>query len=213
MARKEVAVILPVFKDGLSDNELLSLKQCLTTLKAYPVFFIGPTKLNTAVYEDICHTHIPFNIKRFENGFFNDIGSYNRLMLSTDFYKSFLDYKFILIHQLDAFVFKDELEYWCRKNYDFIGAPNLPHQNRVNEVQFLKGYSKFIHRFNRIFQTNHKISNVGNGGFSLRKTASCYWMLRMLKNQLDNWGENNEDGFLSIGEIYFILFLNFRPMK
>ena len=45
------------------------------------------------------------------------------LMLSPFFYESFLDFKYVLIHQLDVFIFKDELNYWCNQNYDYIGAP------------------------------------------------------------------------------------------
>ncbi|RZJ60002.1 MAG: ABC transporter ATP-binding protein, partial [Flavobacterium sp.] len=37
--------------------------------------------------------------------------AYNRLMKFTGFYGSFIQYDFMLIHQLDAFVFKDELLY------------------------------------------------------------------------------------------------------
>jgi hypothetical protein len=35
--------------------------------------------------------------------------------LSASFYERFLDTKYILIYQLDAFVFKDELQEWCDK--------------------------------------------------------------------------------------------------
>ena len=31
----------------------------------------------------------------------------------------------MLIYQLDAFVFQDDLAYWCQQNYDYIGAPWL----------------------------------------------------------------------------------------
>jgi hypothetical protein len=195
MAGNMVAVIIPIYKLQPDAIELVSLKQCIRVLKNYPIIFIGPFKLNTTVYEDICQDHIPFNLTLFDDDYFSGIEGYNKLMLSPGFYKTFLDYKYILIHQLDAFVFKDELAYWCMKNYDFIGAPNLPREKQANEIQFLKGYSKLLNAANRIFKTNHKISNVGNGGFSLRKTKACYWLLKILKSKTYAWGKNNEDGF------------------
>jgi hypothetical protein len=201
------AVIIPVYKEQINDNEIISLEQCVKILNNHPIIFITSKNLDTSFYEGFCKQKVNFLVKRFDDFYFEGIMGYNRLMLSASFYKAFIDYKFILIHQLDAYVFKDDLEYWCSQGYDYIGAPHLPHQNRANEVQFLKGYSKFINFFNGIFRTNHKISNVGNGGFSLRKTKTFYRMLKILKPQVSKWGANNEDGFFKYwGNILYPFF-------
>lgn len=176
----------------MSVNEIISLKQCIKILQGYPIIFVGPISLNTKKYEELCEN---FLIKRFNDKYFEDIDGYNRLMLSPAFYKVFLNYKFVLIHQLDAYVFKDDLQYWCDQNYDFIGAPNFPHENKANEFQFLKGYSKILNLANKMRATERKLSNVGNGGFSLRKTNSCHLLLKLLKTKVNKWGKNNEDGF------------------
>jgi hypothetical protein len=55
----------------------------------------------------------------------------------------------MLIYQLDAYVFKDELEYWCNKDYDYIGAP-WAYKNGSGKIEL----------------------RTGNGGFSLRKISS-----------------------------------------
>ena len=190
-----VAIIIPIYKPQLNPNELLSLKQCLRILKKYPIIFIGPKELDTTIYQEACRDYTPFKLQAFDDSYFNGIAGYNKLMLSPAFYKTFLPYKYILIYQLDAYVFKDELEYWCNQNYDFIGAPQPPHENQPNKMQFLKGYAKLIPIANKLFKTHHKISNVGNGGFSLRKTRTCYWLLRLLKSKADAWMPYNEDGF------------------
>lgn len=190
-----VAVIIPVYKTTLSKTELMAVNQCLRILHNYPIIFIGPNNLDVTTYRNICGDKVVFNFKGFDQQYFDNIAGYNKLMLSPFFYKAFIQYRYILIHQTDAYVFKDELSYWCSMGYDFIGAPQTPHQNASGEMQFLKGYAKFIALVNRLFKTNRQISNVGNGGFSLRKTRKTLIILRLLKSKIDNWGTNNEDGF------------------
>lgn len=202
-----VAVTIPIYKDAINPDELMSLNQCINILKDYPIIFFAPVGLNVDAYRQVCQDKISFTIKFFEKHYFNNVAGYNQLMLSANFYKSFLRFKFILIYQLDAFVFKDDLEYWCYKNYDYIGAPFAPNQNREDGVQFLKGYSRLVTLANNIFSTNHKVSNVGNGGFSLRKTATFYRLLKLLKSKVTAWGKNNEDVFFSYwGNILFPFF-------
>jgi hypothetical protein len=206
MADKLTAVVIPIYKQQLSDNEAISLKQCLSVLKKHPIIFVGPNKLNPDAYKSIC-ADAGFNLLTFDDSYFESIAGYNQLMLSPSFYKSFFAYKFILIYQLDAYVFKDELTYWCNKNYDFIGAPHMRHDNLEGEMQFLKGYAKFINFINDIFKTKHQISNVGNGGFSLRKTKACYWLLKILKGKVKAWGTHNEDGFFKYwGNVFYPFF-------
>lgn len=86
----------------------------------------------------------------FHENYFKSIDGYNKLMLSPSFYKAFSNYEYILIYQLDAWVFKDELQHWCNQKYDYIGAP--------------------------IYQ-NNKLIGIGNGGFSLRKVDYCLKVL------------------------------------
>lgn len=68
-------------------------------------------------------------------------------MLDRSFYERFAEYKYMLIYQLDAWVFRDELDEWCSKGYDYIGAPWIEKDDR-GDLQ---------------------LTGVGNGGFSLRR--------------------------------------------
>ena len=94
-------------------------------------------------------------------------------MLSFNFYESFLDYKYILIYQLDAFVFKDDLIFWCNKNYDYVGAPWIASISN-------NPFTLLLNKISSIFDSKEKkerkkiFFKVGNGGFSLRKVASHY---------------------------------------
>ena len=45
------------------------------------------------------------------------------MLLTADFYRRFTDYEYILIHQLDVFLFEDKLLEFCDMGYDYIGAP------------------------------------------------------------------------------------------
>lgn len=193
---KELVVItIPLYKHVPDADELLSLKQCILILSDHPVVFFAPKGFNTSIYDELCTGKILYSFEFFDKEYFTGIEGYNKLMLSAYFYKRFLQYKFILIYQLDALVFKDQLEYWCRQNYDYIGAPQIAHTNDPNEMQFLKGYAQILEKINNLFKTSYKVSNVGNGGFSLRKTKSCYWLLKLLHSKVKKWGYYNEDGF------------------
>ena len=119
-----VCVVIPVYKDNLSHSENLSLVQCCKILQHYPVTIISPSCLKISEYETILQKYsVAYSVKYLDNYYFCNIQSYNRLLLSDLFYQCFIDYRFILIYQLDAYVFKDELMYWCNKGYDYVGAP------------------------------------------------------------------------------------------
>lgn len=205
--KNTVAVVIPVYKARPNHTELVSIKQCLSILKDHPIIFFGPESLDIGAYAALCDGNVPFKFKSFEKRYFENIAGYNRLMLSPHFYRAFSNYRYILVHQPDAYVFKDELDYWCSQGYDFIGAPHPAHQNVAGEMQFLKGYAKLIGRANYFLGTQHRISNVGNGGFSLRNTAKCMWLLKLLSSKKIKWGDNNEDGFFKYwGNLLYPLF-------
>ncbi|RZK57797.1 MAG: hypothetical protein EOO87_01975 [Pedobacter sp.] len=203
MHRKQVSVVIPIYKEQLTVLELTSLRQCITVLKNYHFTFFCPLTLNTKSYEILCDQKISYTIERFASKYFDDINGYNKLMLSPHFYKKFIGFRYILVHQLDAFIFSDQLTYWCKKNYDYIGAPNTPHLNQPGEIQFLKNYSNFL----RLLRIKRKISNVGNGGLSLRKTRSCYLLVTLFYFAVKKWENNNEDGFFKYwGNLLYPIF-------
>jgi hypothetical protein len=52
-----------------------------------------------------------------------NIQAYNRLMVAPFVYEALSGYSHVLIHEPDALVLKDELDYWCSQPFDYIGAP------------------------------------------------------------------------------------------
>ena len=116
-------IVIPVYKDVLDTNEYKSLSQCLKILYKHPICLIGPEDLNYSVYNEVFSKYgVKFDIETFDSNYFKSVAGYNKLMLSRFFYERFSSYKYMLIYQLDAYVFKDELDYWCDKDYDYIGA-------------------------------------------------------------------------------------------
>ena len=150
----------------------------------YDISLVCPCGLNVGEYASVFNNlNVKFKTQEFDESFFESTKTYNLLMLSADFYKRFINYDFMLIYQLDAYVFKDELGYWCEQGYDFIGAP-------WNRYDFLR---------NKI----HLIEAGVNGGFSLRKIPSFIKVLSdegngkiILKDFISSG--RNEDGFFSI---------------
>lgn len=156
-----VSVIIPIYKSVPSNEEKKSLEQCFKTLGHYPIIFFCGLSLDTNYYYRLVSEFgLKFEKRTFEDCYFIDISAYNKLLLSHFFYKSFDDFEFILIYQLDSWVFKDELYFWCDKGYDYIGAPwynDLEKKEDENDITLI---------------------GVGNGGFSLRKTSSILSILK-----------------------------------
>ncbi len=159
-----VVIIIPIYKEKLNDNELISLNQCLKILSRHPILYVGPNSLNVDYYKNIMRSfNAPFNIEYFGETWFKDINGYNRLLLTREFYVRFSSYQYMLIYQLDAYVFKDTLLEWCSLGYDFIGAPSVGH------------YKDDVFSYNLV---------VGNGGFSLRKIKTYVEAFDYKKNLL-----------------------------
>jgi len=113
------AIVIPAYKKEINFFERASLKQCIKIFKGYPLILIAPRSLDTGNYTRL----FPFKIERFADDSFLSVRSYSRLLLSADFYSRFKSYSYILMYQPDAYVFRNELDYWCSQGYDYIGAP------------------------------------------------------------------------------------------
>ena len=146
---ENLAIVIPVYKKELAWNEEISFYQTLRVLGSYPIIMVCPKSLELSAYNAIAgHFNKTLFRESFKDGFFANIAGYNRLLLSQEFYQRFQRYDYILIAQLDTFIFRDELEKWCAKGYDYVGAP----------------------LFGRQMDITH--GSVGNGGLSLRRIGA-----------------------------------------
>jgi hypothetical protein len=142
-------IVVPVYKASLTENEISSLRQCFEVLHQVPFCFICSNSFFFKEnYQQFIPGNIQYTVSRFDDKYFTSLEAYNKLLLSIKFYKRFRSYQYLLIYQLDAWVFKNELDYWCAKGYAYIGAPWFQGWHNATPE------SKFI--------------GIGNGGFSLR---------------------------------------------
>lgn len=169
-----VAVVVPVYKQILSEMEIISYQQLLKILGQFDIVIIAPNGLNLPL--EMKENNI--NVEYFDTEYFRSVHSYSCLMLSEGFYQRFLKYQYILIYQLDAFVFKNELLHFCSLGYDYIGAP------------WLSGFCEYTN-------LKRKILYVGNGGFSLRRVEACLNVLCRHQKLRRIYQERNEDAFFS----------------
>lgn len=167
-------VIIPVYQSIISQWEVKSFVQCCRVLSNYTICLVSYAELDCSIYYQMASANGVLLIREnFDSNYFESISGYNALMISKLFYQRFAAYDYMLIHQLDAYVFRDELDEWSTKGYDYIGAP------------WFKNYLSY--------EEGANLWRVGNGGFSLRKIKTFIQILETRKPIL---------GFVSLCEKY-----------
>lgn len=146
-------IVIPVYKEELDILEKISIERLMKVIgnKNYSIALVCPNSLNVEAYQH----YIPnADIKRFDDLYFKSTATYSQLCISYDFYDTFSEYEYMLIYQLDCYLFYDSIEEWCNKGYDYVGGPIMSTDcgwDTVKKNQ--KEYTPY----------------VGNGGFSLRR--------------------------------------------
>ncbi|GAB6011777.1 DUF5672 family protein [Viscerimonas tarda] len=148
-----MVIVIPVYKTQPDRFERTSFIQCLKVLGKYSFSLVTYEGLDVSCYTNLFQQFgCQYKLVVFDKEYFKGWASYNKLLLSRDFYGAFNQYRYMLIYQLDAYVFEDELADWCDKGYDYVGAPWFEDFGNSHTVSDLKA--------------------VGNGGFSLRNIPS-----------------------------------------
>ncbi len=141
---KKTIIVIPIHKLDLSEFEMVSLLRVQDIFKEHEIVVLCP---NYLIKQDF------YGLKKIgiSSYWFKSLNRYNKLKKSKYFFSKFSNYDFVLTYELDAYVFRDELQLWCSKGYDYIGAP------------WFEGFTEA--------DSNSRIIGVGNSGFSLRKTT------------------------------------------
>ena len=138
------AVVIPIYKTVLTKIESASLQKVINTLGSnYDIYLLHGKSLKINSLSE--KFNFIFGDCSCEDVFLSGRAPYSDMCEMKEFYQMFSKYQYILIYQLDAWIFEDRLEYFIKHDYDFYGS---------------------IHTF-----SGHS-NAVGNGGFSLRKVSS-----------------------------------------
>ena len=186
----DCVIIVHIYKEKFNYFEEKSIENLFELLgNKYDIYAICPEIMNLNYYIK------KFNFKKyvpFSSIYFTHPLGYSYLMTNIKLYEYFSEYKYMLIHQPDAWIFSDNLEEWIKKDYDMIGTINYYHMFNNHKLSYYKISENF-----KLF----------NGGLSLRKIS---WMIDNLKNikfthikhNDNNYKYNNyyfnEDNFISL---------------
>lgn len=157
---KGAAIVIPIYRFPLSADEEVSLACVRSVLHRHPMIFVAPN--NLAFPSGFLRGE---QIIRFPGRFFTYPVGYNRLLMTSRFFRSFHLYTHILVYQLDCLVFRDELDFWCSRDDDYVGSPWMDaYGGDPGSIPEWK---------------------VGNGGFSMRKISTALGILskRIVRGQ------------------------------
>src|SRR5258708_1605717 len=99
-----VAIVIPHVKNQLMRSEKISVEHWKKYLSKYDTYTVSPPGISPPDKN--------MKVKTFDVGNFTSVKSYSRLLLTPEFYQAFKTYEYILIYQLDALVFSDQLAFW-----------------------------------------------------------------------------------------------------
>jgi hypothetical protein len=183
-------VLIPCYRSELSPAERISLRQCRHVLAAYDCKVILPEGL--ALPEAFAGLEPEY----FPAGHFKSVQDYSCFLLNLEFYDRFRAYDYMLIYHLDAYVFRDELDFWCAQGFDYIGAPwgNAPFLGLPKMRKGLPWHARPLWLARWLYRQDFR---VGNGGLSLRRIAAFQRVLQRHAPEAARWPWN-EDVFWSL---------------
>lgn len=156
----KVVVLIFTHKAEPEADELLSFRQCCRVLGKHTMRLVCPSGMDLRAYRAI----YPGIVSDFiDPKWFESLRRYNLLKVSPWFYRRYAGYEYMLTYELDAWVFRDELLYWCEQGWDYIGAP------------WFEGYYAC--------REDSPVLGVGNSGFSLRRIPSMRRALRKIRGE------------------------------
>jgi glycosyltransferase involved in cell wall biosynthesis len=164
---KDCVVVVPTHKDAMTAEEQRSFLNTLSILNNWKVCLVLPENVSADSYYELKNRmKLDFSVVFVRSDWMGSLTNYNNMLLAPEFYKTFSNYRYLLVCHLDAWVFRDELQMWIDKGYDYIGAPwFLPRPETSKDWAPLE---KLM------------LPQGGNGGFCLRKIDK---MIELLSNR------------------------------
>lgn len=195
MGKNKICVVIPIYKETLSDAERFSIRTTFEHLKDYDIYFVTHRQLDLSCYRKYGGARVHY----FPEKFFKSEQTYSRLLLSPFFYLKFIKYKYLCIVQSDAIILGtgDRLMQFADLGYDYFGAPwkqplcihRLEPDDHYQILEWFPTLKKKI-------MGDGSWCWVGNGGLSLRNVRNTEKLLFRHWFSRRTWYKN-EDLFFS----------------
>jgi hypothetical protein len=155
-------IVTPHQGPPFNDVALLSFRRSAEVLSNHRWIFAVPHGTDMGPFREILpHAEARY----FPAEFFSSKRSAQWFYMHPEFFDAFADFDHILIHQLDVYVFEDQLLHWVglaeENGWDYVGAPWPNHQ-------WLRFAQNPLARLPWHWWLNEP---VGSGGFSLRRVS------------------------------------------
>lgn len=147
-SNKTYCIVIPAYQEHLDTMSTIALQSLAERTNLYEhTYLVIPEGLNVDEYRKIFKN---IKTKEFNKVYFTNIYTYTQLCISCNFYAMFAEYDYMLLYQLDCYLFRDEIQHFVNMGYDFIGAPIFTEKSTWKTVKKNK-------------------PAIGNGGLSLRR--------------------------------------------
>lgn len=114
-----MSVVVPILNPVLSTIERRILDHCEAALGKYSLIFVVSDQADVAGLKQAYERAV---FVSFSDKYFKTRSTLASLFLMEGFYERFSWCEFLLIHELNSWIVKDELHYWCKQGYDFLRA-------------------------------------------------------------------------------------------
>jgi hypothetical protein len=187
-----VTVVVPILNPQINPTEERMLHHCLETLAQYPFVFITYQGADLSIVRE---HHEEIDVIYFPKKYFQSRDHLSGLFLLEDFYERFNWCDYLLIHELNSWVIRDELHYWCKQGYDYLKAAPAFEEGRLVNDHFLKRMAGLKDEEKRLFGQGY-----ANNGLYLCRIE---YMTNTLKRKKKEAYQYRHDDHLSHADSVF----------
>ncbi|HEV7347253.1 DUF5672 family protein [Telluribacter sp.] len=187
-----VTVVVPVCNKKLSPFEEKLLARCADILGDFPLLFISGESTHIT---DLQISYPKSTHYTFKDAYFQDRTSFSKLLLTGGFYERFDWSDFILVVELNSYILRNELRYWCKQGYDFIQAPPTVLSKNPSIFKALTG------PFENFEPTSQAGEELASSGLSLRKVEKVRKALVKYKREVHSL--KNSPGLTNFDSLFW----------
>jgi len=126
-----VSILIPILNADLTIHEEKVLRHSLKALSRYPVILFTYEGADLSAFESVEER---VEVLTFKSKYFESRQALSNLLLMEDFYARFTWSDFVLIHELNSWIVKDEIHYWCKQGYDYLHANPVKNPGSENSI-------------------------------------------------------------------------------